>query len=74
MEKVDFSKNKSEIVQAEVKNGKGKTMIYTGVYVPPLTNAWTRNEHETLLGDTMCELEKIISQEKDVIVIGDFNC
>ena len=74
VERVDISKNKSEIVQVEVKNGKGKTMIYTGVYVPPLTNAWTRNDHEMLLGDTLNELERIIPQEKDVLIIGDFNC
>ena len=48
-------------------------MIYAGVYVPPLTKAWTRREHERLLEDTLNELERTVSQENDVIVLGDFN-
>ena len=50
------------------------THTYVGVYVPPLTNAWLRQEHETMLEDMIGELEEIVSQDKDVLIVGDFNC
>ena len=74
VEKMEISNNKAEIVKIMVKNSVGKVRSYVGVYVPPLTNAWSRQEHETMLEDTIRELDEIVSQDKDVLIVGDFNC
>ena len=72
--RVEIKDNKSEIVKVVVRKRKGGVMSYVGVYIPPLTTAWTRDEHERMLKDTIEELEEIASREKDVLIIGDFNC
>ena len=72
--RVEMSENKAEIVKVVIGNKNGKERAYVGVYVPPLTNAWQRVEHDTVLEDTMKELGEIVSKEKDVMIMGDFNC
>ncbi len=74
VENVEFSNDNSEIVKVTVKNDNGASREYVGIYVPPRTNAWTRNEHDNMLEDTLKEMERIASRNKDVLIIGDFNC
>ena len=72
--KVEIKENTSEIVNVVIKSSSGGEMAYVGVYVPPLTTAWTRREHEELIKDTIEELDEITSKQKDILIVGDFNC
>ena len=73
LRKVEISMNRSEVIKAEIEKTNGDTMMHVGMYVPPLTNAWTRMEYESMLEETINEMEKIVSQNKNVIIVGDFN-
>ena len=72
--RVDVSDNRAEIVKVVVQKGNEGERIFVGVYVPPKTSAWTREEHEAMIGDTMKELEDLTSKGKDMVIVGDFNC
>ena len=72
--KIEIKENTSEIVKVVVRSRLREEMAYVGVYVPPLTTAWTKREHDGLIKDTIDELGEITSQHKDVLIIGDFNC
>ena len=72
--RVEITDEKTEIVKVVVKDLDGRESSYVGVYVPPLTNAWRRDEHWNMLEDTIRELEETIGKEEDVMIIGDFNC
>ena len=74
LSRVETSMNTSEVIQVEVKRQNGDLMTYEGIYVPPLTNAWTKRDHEIMLKETMNEMEKIVSRDKNVLMVGDFNC
>ena len=74
VDRVELSESKAEIVKVVVKNSYGKEMSYVGVYVPPKTNAWRGVDHEAMLLDTLKEMEGILTKDKDVLMVGDFNC
>ncbi len=48
-------------------------MNYVGVHVPPMTNAWQKEEHEEMLVDVLKGLEKIVMESSDIVIV-DFNC
>ena len=70
----EISQNKAEMVKVVVRGKNGKEMVYVGVYVPPFTNAWNREEYAEMIEDVMNELEELGTGEKDVVIVGDFNC
>ncbi len=49
-------------------------MNYVGVYVPPMTNGWRKEEHKEMLVDVLKGLEKIVMENSDIVIVGDFNC
>ena len=71
--RVEINLNKAELVIVEVKV-HGEMVTYVGIYVPPMTNAWTKRDHDEMLKETMKVLETIVTKNKNVFVIGDFNC
>ena len=74
VERVETSKNKAEIIKVVIKSSLGIERSYMGVYVPPRTSAWGGIEYQSMLDDTINELERMSGQEKDVLIAGDFNC
>ena len=74
VERVEISKNMAEVIKVVVKNALGIERSYMGVYVSPKTNAWGGTEYQSMIDDTINELERMILQEKDVLIAGDFNC
>ncbi len=74
VEKVIKSEDKSEISQVMIRSGNGKIMNYVGVYVPPVTCAWQKEEHEEMLVDVLKGLEKIVMESSDIVIVSDFNC
>ena len=72
--RVEIKDSISEIVKVVVKTRLGKEMSIVGIYVAPLTMAWMKEEHGRMINDTIEELSEIASQNKDVLIVGDFNC
>ncbi len=66
----------SEIVAIEIVRGN-EGLIIVNVYVPPLTKAWTREEHQAMLNETLINLEYVIKEAEDrnknIIITGDLN-
>ena len=72
--KTEISTNKAEIVKVVIENKSGKERAYVGVYVPPQTSAWKREEYEDMLNVVLQKLGEIVTEEKDFMIVGDFNC
>ena len=60
IDRVEISENNTEIVKVVVRNPRGEERSYMGVYVPPLSNAWTRREYDTMVDATKREMEETI--------------
>ena len=74
MTKVDVRSSIAEVLVVEEKERNGELTTYAGVYVPPITNAWTKNDHEVMLEETINEMERLVLRNKNVFIVGDFNC
>ncbi len=73
LSKVDISLNTAEVIKVAVKEVNDDLTTYAGVYIPPLTNAWTRNEHQVTLEETLNKMERLVSRDRNVFIVGDFN-
>lgn len=74
VDKVETGKAKAEILKMRVKMGVSKMLNVVVVYVPPKSNTWNREEYDEILRGTKKELERLMSESRELIIMGDFNC
>ena len=71
---VEYGKDKAELISAQINTRYGESQKIVVVYVSPKTKAWTKEEHEEIIEDTLKSLEKIIKSSQRVTLVGDFDC
>ena len=54
-----YGEGKAEVISVRVENNK-KEMSVIAAYVPPRTNAWTKEDHDQMIEDTLYSLSQVI--------------
>lgn len=73
-EKVEVGKGRAELLKVRISTGERRTRSVAVAYVPPKSNAWKDEEYKDMLKDTKEELERLMRENRDLILMGDFNC
>ena len=71
---VEVGKDTAEVMTMRISWGKEDKRSVAVAYVPPKTNAWTKEEYKKVLKDVREEMERIMRENRDLILMGDFNC
>ena len=74
IDNIIMGENKAEVLKISVKLKHNKQRDFAIAYVPPKTNAWTGDEYEGMLSETLECLEGVIENSNNLILMGDFNC
>ena len=70
---IDLTVNKAEIIAIEVNTREGEKLLVVCLYMPPLTGAWTREEHKEMMEELLGQLEKLSDKYYRILITGDFN-
>ena len=74
VEEVEEGKGMAEVLSIVLKTRKEDRRRIIVTYVPPKTNAWDRNQHQTMQTEVRQCLDDMIRKNKKVLLMGDFNC
>ena len=69
---IDLKMNRAEIVAIEISVEKRTKLVVVAVYVPPLTGAWSRQDHDLLKRETLVVLQDLMKCRDCILVCGDF--
>ena len=65
--------NRPEVIDIEMEDGEGKKLHVTVFYFPPQTKAWTDEEYERLMDDSLEAIKCLLQEKGRLILVGDFN-
>ena len=65
--------HKAEIIAVEVEPSENEKLLVICLYMPPLTGAWTREEHTEMMDELITQLEKLSDKNHRILITGDFN-
>ena len=74
IEEVQYGDGMAEALSITVKtSGRIRRRIVVS-YVPPKTNSWRLEEHKEMQREVLKFLEDILTNDKKILLLGDFNC
>ena len=70
---IKLTLKRAEIVAVEVETKESEKLLVVCVYMPPLTRAWTQEEHKEMIKELVTLLEKLSDKNYRILITGDFN-
>lgn len=61
---VEYGEGKAEIAKVNVETKNKERLTIITAYVPPRTNSWCKEEHDTMINDTIRSLSKMLKENK----------